>query len=158
MSAERGISPNPEEKGFYKFRSCIDDLNPSITPFDAMEIIKEKPQDVFPFPIDGVGGDSVEVGRVYELRPLFVDTEEVTVIAETETSFTFIADEDHLRGENALLTSSTTLNEKGEVCLNQEAVFKKNRLSPILNLGSRMMWRIQGERLKRRLNRKDFEK
>lgn len=156
MNAERGNSPNHEE-GFYKFRSCIDDLDPSITPFDAMEFFKENPEDVFPFPIDGIGGDSVEVGRVYELRPLFVDTERVTVVAETETSFTFIAHEDHLRGEDALLTFSTTLNEEGEVCLNQYATFKKDKFTPILNFGSRIMWKIQGTKLGRLLKSREAE-
>lgn len=141
------------EQGSYEFTNCMDGLSPSITPFDAMEVLKQDPNQVFPFPIDGVGEEHVEVGRVYELRPLLVDTEAVTVVDETDTSFTFVAEEDHLRGEGAQLTFSTIRNDDGEICLVQSATFKRNIFSPLLNFGSRVMWKIQAERLERVLKR-----
>lgn len=143
-----------EESGSYRIINCFDDVSPEITPADAMDVFKEDPQRVFPFPIDGLDGeDSVELGREYSLRPIFVDSERVTVTSETDDSFSFVSQVDHIRGDDAQLTFTTLRNDEGEMCLMQEATFRKNIFTPILDLGSKFMWKIQTLRLQRALKR-----
>lgn len=146
-SSERGIG-NPEHDGSYRIVNCIDGLPPHITPEVAMEALVSNPQEIFPFPIEGADGiDKIEVGRTLNLRPVFLDEEPVRVTQVTPTSFTFVGDNDHLRGEGAVLTFTTFQNEDNEICLEQTATFKENFMTAILDLGSHIMWKIQTMRL-----------
>lgn len=153
MSSERQRSFE-NEIGSYRFINCTDDLDNIVTPEEAMEVFKQNPQDVFPFPIDGLDGDNeVEIGKEYSLRPIFVDSERVTVDSETPTSFSFVSQKDHIRGDDARLTFTTIQNEEGDLCLMQDARFRKNIFTPLLDFGSKVMWKIQTERLERVLRK-----
>ena len=157
MSAqELGQNGHDPDKGSYRFTNCFQ-VEPGTTPEKVMAIMQRDPQAVFPFPIDAEGSDEIELGREYSLRPIFLDSEEVTVNEQTSTSFGFVAEEDHLRGEGATLRFRTYQNEKGEVCLEQTATYDINIFSPLLDLGSGVMWRIQSIRLQNLLREQTQE-
>lgn len=147
---------NPEHDGSYRIVNCIDGLPSDVTPEVAMEAMIRNPQQIFPFPIEGADGiDQIEVGRTLNLRPIFLDEEPVLVTQVTPTSFTFVGDNDHLRGEGAVLTFTTYQNEDNEICLEQTATFEKNIMTALLDLGSHIMWKIQTMRLEDVLRKKD---
>ena len=114
-----------QEHGSYRFTNCFP-VEPGTTPEEVMAVMQKDPQAVFPFPIDAEGPDAIEMGREFGLRPVFLDSEDVTVNERTSTSFGFVAEEDHLRGEDAHLRFRTFQNTEGEVCLEQTATFKRN--------------------------------
>jgi hypothetical protein len=123
--------------------------NVTSSPERVMQIFKEGPTQVFPFPMKCLEStkSKIERGAHYYLFPLFIRKEPVMVDDETTTSFRFNSLPGHWHGTDATIKFTVLNDNQGQVYLQQHAEFPRKWYSPAADLGSKVVWFAQAKRL-----------
>jgi hypothetical protein len=148
---ETFVAPTEEEVSRYAYEWDIGATSAMVTPESAMSIMKESPNVVFPFEVQGLRGEhTIEQDRVYNLNNVRApgDVENPVLVVQSDpTSFTFLTLPGHFRGEGRTIRF-VTLERNGRLVLRQEGTSGASVIDELFDAGSRISWRYQANNLR----------
>ncbi|MGW4758180.1 hypothetical protein [Streptomyces chartreusis] len=154
--------PAEEEVSTYAYEWDIGPVSELVTPQSAMTVMKDSPNVVFPFEVQGQNGErTIRAGSVYHLNNVRLPGDvgnPVRVVQSDETSFTFLTLPGHFRGPGRTIRF-TMAERDGRLLLRQEGVSAAGLVDEIYDSGARIAWRYQADNLRAALfggERADF--
>ena len=159
-----GFTPAPEpDVGRHAVECDIGPVMPLVTAESAMGVMKDSPNVVFPFVVEGArGARSIQLGSVYDLQNVLHPGDKgnpVRVVQSDATSFTFLTLPGHFRGPDQTIRF-VTVERRGRILLRQEGTSSGTTMDWIYDAGAQMVsWRFQANNLRAALyggERADF--
>ncbi|WP_149830894.1 hypothetical protein [Streptomyces tailanensis] len=154
--------PAEEELSAYAYEWDIGLVSELVTPESAMTVMKDAPNVVFPFEVQGQNGErTIRAGSDYHLNNVRIPGDSgnpVRVVQSDGTSFTFLTLPGHFCGPGRTIRFST-LDRDGRLLLRQEGVSAASLVDEIYDSGARIAWRFQADNLRAALfggERADF--
>jgi hypothetical protein len=145
------VAPAEAEVTRYALEHDIGPTSDLVTPESAMAIMKDSPNVVFPFEVQGLRGErTIEVDRTYNLNNVRTpgdDENPVEVVQSDATSFTFLTLPGHFRGSGRTIRF-VTLERDGRLILRQEGTSSAGIIDELYDAGARISWRYQANNLR----------
>lgn len=106
------FNPFPKKTSTYRHDWDLGVTAGNVTAVNAMRILQDRPNDIFPFKVQGRKGEtSIKLGSTYDLintmlpfNNLGTGSDPVTVVEVTTLTFTFRTHKEHHRGEGQHIT------------------------------------------------------
>jgi hypothetical protein len=148
------VAPTESELSRYALEWDILPTSDNITAETAMTMLKESPNRIFPFRVEGLGGETqIELDKVYNLNEVRWpgdDEHPVLVIQADATSFTFLTLPGHFRGPGRTI-KFTMLERAGRLILRHDGTSGTSVADTINDLGAVGSWRTQADNLRARI-------
>ena len=116
-----------------------------------MSIMKESPNVVFPFEVNGRRGErTIQLESVYSLDNVRLPGDRnnpVQVVQSAPTSFTFLTLAGHFRGAGRTIRFATEVRN-GRLVLRQEGTSAAGIVDEAIDAGARIAWRYQADNLR----------
>jgi hypothetical protein len=148
---EEFVAPRAADLSRYAYEWDIGPTSPLITAEGAMTIMRNSPNVVFPFEVQGLRGENtIELDHVYNLNNVRLPGDNknpVQVVQSDPTSFTFLTLPGHFRGPGRTIRF-VTVERDGRLLLRQEGTSDAGVVDEVYDVGARLAWRYQADNLR----------